>query len=253
MKPIATLLIMTGCQLPVCTLSRSWTEIDPYHGFSVIDWSGLAGLSEKDSFSSIMVSPSPTENPTFEPTFEPTENPTLEPTLIPSPTSKPTGRPTGLPTSSPSMMASVAPMTLTTAPSQRAYPEIPPPQNPDAGYFNYDHRSINPYGPGQPQLINYNSTTYRYAYPGNGWTKVSTSVYNYWNEFGSNGFGAWMGTLAEHMPEMNKCDNVGLQSPIDVRETEGSLCREDHEIRSRVSVGVYLECIFSTQMLGRDT
>ena len=138
-------------------------------------------------------------------------------------------------------MPILAPTTLTPAPSQRAYPEIPPPQNPDGGYFNYDYRAISPYGPGQPQLINYNSTTFLYAYPGNGWTRVATSVYNYWNEFGNNGFGPWKAELAEHMPEMNICDSVGLQSPIDVRETEGSICRENHEIRSRVSVDVYLE------------
>lgn len=243
MKPIATLFIIIGCQLPVFTLSRSWTEIYPYHGFSSVDWGGLAALSEQDPLSPITVSPSPTENPT------------LMPTVIPSPTSKPTGRPTELPTSSPTIMPSVSPTTapVTPAPSQRAYPEIPPPQNPNEGYFNYDYRTIHSYGPGQPQLVHYNSSYFRYAYPGNAWTKVSTTVYNYWNEFGNDGFGPWQGTLAEHMPGTNKCDNVGLQSPIDVRETVGSRCREDHEIRSRVSVGVYLECIFSTHMLGRES
>lgn len=240
MKPIATLLIIISCQLPVCTFSRSWTEINPYHGFSSVDWGGLAVLSEQDPLSPMTLSPFPTENPTF------------MPTVIPSPTSKPTGRPTGIPTSSPSIMPSVAPTAgpVTPAPSQRAYPEIPPPQNPDAGYFNYDYRTINAYGPGQPQLVNYNSTSYRYAYPGNGWTKVSTSIYNYWNEFGANGFGPWQGTLAEQMPGINKCDNVGLQSPIDVRETEGSLCRDSHEIRSRVSIGVLFGMYFSYAHLG---
>jgi hypothetical protein len=232
MKPFAILSIIIGCQLPASTLSRSWTEIVPYHGFSMVDWSGLAGQSEENPFSI----PEP-----------PTESPTFMPTVSPSPTSTPTIRPTGSPTSSPTNMPSV-PLTaapVTPGPTLLAYPEIPPPPYPDEGYFNYDHQTTNAYGPGQPMLVHYNSTYFQYAYPGNGWKKVSTLVNNYWNEFGSSGFGAWQGTLEEHLPEQNKCDNVGNQSPIDVRVTEGSRCFEGHQIRGRVSAACfYLEFIF---------
>lgn len=69
---------------------------------------------------------------------------------------------------------------------------------------------------------------------------MSPQHYNYWKEFGLNGYGPWNGVLTNHSVETNMCGNSGRQSPIDIRETPNSKCYETHQVRSRVS----LECLF---------
>jgi hypothetical protein len=64
---------------------------------------------------------------------------------------------------------------------------------------------------------------------------VGNPPHNYWDEFGDNGFGAWDGLLSRFDVERNRCNNVGVQSPIDVRVNDAGKCYETHQIRTQVS------------------
>jgi hypothetical protein len=155
------------------------------------------------------------------PTISPKGSTTGHPTRTPTPpTRKPTtAEPTKSPTESPTTTGQ--------------YPENPPPRNPPRGYFNYDVRDTNPYGPGYPALV-YGDNGFEVTYQNNGWDWTLTPDDYYWDEFGSNGFGPWSGALASRDMENNQCGNVGMQSPIDIR-LSGVACIEHHQIRTRVS------------------
>lgn len=227
------LILILGCvQLPHrTTAQRSWTAIVPFHTLIPIDNGPIENrMFENDPFLFTM---SPTEPPpsAAPSTAEPTESPTYAPTITPIPTAKPTRSPTGLPTIEPTVTPSISP---TAAPVVPYYPPIPPPLYPDPGYFNYDYRSVSRYGPGTPQLVHINSTTFEVQFGNNWWARVSPDYYNYWQEFGDNGFGPWKGILSSHNVETNMCGNSGMQSPIDLIETPGSRCSGSHQVRSRV-------------------
>ena len=177
--------------------------------------------------------PPPTAAPT---TAEPTYSPTIAPTITRRPTSRPTRSPTGLPTRAPTNPPTISPTAAPVPIVIPVYPPIPPPLNPDPDYFNYDYRSTSRYGPGNPQLVHINETTFQVQFGNNGWARVPPDYYNYWKEFGDNGFGPWQGTLSIHNVEKNMCGNSGHQSPIDLVETPNSRCLETHQVRSRVSL-----------------
>lgn len=222
-------LLILGCT----TARQSWTEISTFHTLTPVDNDPAVEFrSENDPllFTMSPTEPPPTAAPT---TAEPSESPTLAPTITPGPTSRPTRSP---PTRAPTILPTTA------APSTAApvvipfYPPIPPPLDPGPDYFNYDYRSVSRYGPGQPELVHINETTFEIQFGNNGWARVSPDRYNYWKEFGDDGFGPWKGTLSIHNVSKNMCGNSGNQSPIDLVETPDSRCYETHQVRSRVSL-----------------
>jgi len=228
-------LALACVQLPQWTTARLWTVIDPFHTLTPVDNGQMDELRyEYDPFFFTM---SPTASPpsAAPSTSEPSERPSPMPTITASPTTKPTRSPTGLPTEAPTNEPS-SPPTAAPAPFVKPYyPPVPVPQDPGPGYFNYDYRSIAQYGPGTPQLIHINSTTFEIQFRNNGWARVSPDYYNYWKEFGDNGFGPWKGTLSQQHVEINMCGEAGMQSPIDLEPTPDSRCYETHQVRSRVS------------------
>jgi hypothetical protein len=117
------------------------------------------------------------------------------------------------------------------------FPENDPPSEDGDSYFNYNVDRGALWGPGYPELVQFNTTTFRIEYKNNAWgTRVPPDDW-YWNEFDESGWGAWAGILANKNPRRNRCEQFGEQSPIDVRDT-GDVCEEHHQIRTRVSLGV---------------
>ena len=190
------------------TYARSWRDIETFH--DPIPRNQISSLDfEKDPMAF-------TDVPTAAPTRPSTKPPTKEPshrTFNPK---------TDSPTKSP-----------TKAPTEERYPENPPPLNPPRGYFNYDPREENPYGPGYPALA-YGDGGFAVTYQNNGWAWTQTPDEFYWDEFGPNGHGSWNGVLTSRYMEENQCGNTGMQSPIDIR-LSGVACVEHHQIRVRVS------------------
>jgi hypothetical protein len=131
----------------------------------------------------------------FRVTDEPSSSPSYHPTSTPSDGSSgsPTGGPSQpLPTSAPTF--SVAPI----------------PNNPKAGYFNYDPLSI--YGP-------------------NGWKNIQMIEQddpgNFWHTY----------DLGD-AEVSNECGSNKKQSPIDVCKSPRDTCTETHEMRPLVSANV---------------
>jgi hypothetical protein len=91
------------------------------------------------------------------------------------------------------------------------------------------------YGPGYPQVVRHNTTTFKTVYQQNAWRTRRLPTDWYWREFDSvenGGFGPWAGVLAPKDPGINQCGNVGSQSPIDLIPN-GAMCFEHHQIRTR--------------------
>lgn len=219
-------------------MARNWTMVEPLHNLLPVDVSGFDEVYEFDPF---FFTPSPTFSPpsAAPSTDSPSASPTDMPTITSSPTSRPTKSPTGLPTAAPTIVPTVPPTPGPTTPRPSVmpyFPEVPPPLNPDEAFFNYDRRPYARYGPGNRQLVYIRPNVTQTQYGNNGWIRVSTKYYNYWNEFGDNGFGAWNGTLSNRNVETNMCGKTGNQSPIDLKETPDSKCYETHQVRSRVSL-----------------
>lgn len=119
--------------------------------------------------------------------------------------------------------------------SKDLYPTNEAPSNPAANYFNYDVSTDATYGPGYPSYYQYGNE-FRVQYLNNGWGNVqkSDNFDYYWDEFSSNGFGAYNGVLANHNMDQSVCASGKIQSPIDIR-LSGVACVETHQIRHRVS------------------
>ena len=156
-----------------------------------------------------------TSKPSGEPTLSPIDTPsTAAPSLIP--TSSPvidarSTKPTTLPSITPTPMPQAAgPGSPTASPRKRPTSEFidnTEPDEPDAGYFNYDN--LSQYGPHK-------------------WNKVKpqkTDEYAYWKEFKD--------AIKEDL-DKNYCGSSAQQSPINLFDT-GSVCLEYHQIRDRVS------------------
>ena len=231
--------------------ARMWTDITTYHMLSPFDMSVANEIFEIDAH---LFTQYPTEVPTLAPSISPTQLPSVSPTDSPStrpslsrmpsvsPTRSPTRAPSALPTVTDSQQPTQAPITPAPTPEPTDYPTMSPtrdpyppndvPPNPDTSFFNYDLDS--PYGPGHPEVVRHNSTTNKVVYQNNGWLNWVPPDDYYWREFDQNGgFGAWSGVLANRMLDRNRCGRVGLQSPIDVRDS-GAVCYEHHQIRVRV-------------------
>lgn len=235
---LVSLVVCAQLLSPTIAEQRSWTMIDTFHTLTPVDNGGPIQelMLEVDP---LLFTMSPTEPPpsAAPSTDEPTESPTFAPTITPVPTARPTRRPTGIPTRAPTVTPTISPTAAPNTPAPVVvpfYPPVPPPQDPDPGYFNYDYRSVSRYGPGSPQLVHKNSSTFEIVFGNNGWARVDPGHYNYWKEFGDNGFGPWQGLLSMYNVETNMCGDSGMQSPIDLVETEGSKCYETHQVRARV-------------------
>lgn len=201
--------------------ARSWRDVETLHG---LEPPLPFDLNQLFSSTDPLNTPSPT-GPTSAPTVPATSQPTVSPTLVPTlvPTTSPTTAPTfSPPTSSPTSSPTDVP---------DPYPFNEPPNNPDPWYFNYDTRPDALYGPGHPGIVP-NNDGFTVNFKNNGWTAVSNPPDSYWREFDDNGFGPWKGTLANHIPERNRCHRVGMQSPIDVFHNNLGVCHEHHEVRS---------------------
>lgn len=246
--------LLLGClELPQWTTARSWTVIDPFHTLTPVDKGPLDELLLEDDPFLFTMSPTMSPPSAAPSTSEPSESPTMKPTITAVPTVKPTRSPTGPPTPAPTDIPTATPTAAPTTPAPVVvpyYPPVLPPQNPGPGYFNYDYRSISKYGPGNPQLIHINSTTFEIQFRNNGWARVSPEHYNYWKEFGDNGFGPWKGILSKHRVEKNMCGNTGMQSPINLEVTPDSKCYETHQVRSRVSFASY-DVVFRNKSVTR--
>ena len=120
------------------------------------------------------------------------------------------------------------------------YPENPIPLYPPRGYFNYDLREANAYGPGTPDFFSDSGGHFSVQYRNNGWSEVRRPANDYyWDEFGPNGWGPWTNVLTDRNMNENQCGNSDGQSPIDIR-LSGVACVEHHQIRTRVSAKVVL-------------
>jgi endonuclease YncB( thermonuclease family) len=202
--------------------ARTWRDIQTFHVISPLDLENIEPLE---------ISPLDfTEMPSMAPTGQPTKNPTATPTKSSAPTvavpttSSPSAHPTKAPTTShPTATATIDP-----------FPENQTPRFPDPFYFNYETQQSAQYGPGYPALVR-SDDGFIVEYQNNGWSNWRPPTNDwYWDEFGSNGFGAWNGVLANRRLNQNKCSTGGAQSPIDVR-LSGVACVEHHQIRTRVS------------------
>jgi hypothetical protein len=119
--------------------------------------------------------------------------------------------------------------------SEELYPTNEVPLNPPRDYFNYDISTDAEHGPGNPTYYQYGNE-YRIRYMNNEWANVQKSgnFDYYWDEFSSNGFGAYKSVLANHNMDQSVCASGNIQSPIDIR-LSGVACVETHQVRHRVS------------------
>lgn len=213
-----TMAMLVTMASPHIAMARTWKDIQLLHSFEtplqVVDLDFLFSPTDP------LGTPAPT-GPTFSPTLAPI---TAQPTL--GPTSLPTRDPTLAPTASPTMPPTNLP---TDVPDP--YPSNEPPDNPDPWYFNYDTRPEAQYGPGYPGIL-VGDAGFSVSFKNNGWTYVENPPDFYWKEFSNDGFGPWVGTLDNHIPDRNRCHNVGMQSPIDVAHNNLGVCHEHHEVRS---------------------
>jgi hypothetical protein len=202
--------------------ARSWRDIQTYHDPTPVDTLNRIFRFEEQPASNFGTS-APVANSPPPPIPDP-DRPPRPPAG--APISFPTAR---LPTESPtaSTAAQVPP------PTEDPFPENDIPLNPPVGYFNYDFRDENPYGPGVPALF-HDGNQFSVHYRNNGWASVQMPDDFYWSEFGNNGWGPWNGVLARRNMEVNQCGNTDGQSPIDIRPS-GVACVEHHQIRTRVS------------------
>lgn len=169
----------------------------------------------------------PTKSPTLPPTQPRTTFPTtIQPTKAPttSPTSQPTSRPTPRPTSQPSQPPDL-------------YPPNPEPADPMPWYFNYNISDKAKYGPGVMGLVQ-TGETFSVAIRNNMWDDLTNPPDFYWNEFTDSGWGPWKGALESRDVHRNRCSSGRVQSPIDLREN--TKCIEHHQIRSLVSVNLFV-------------
>ena len=104
------------------------------------------------------------------------------------------------------------------------YPFNPPPDRPNGWYFNYDDRPDAEHGPGHYGMVSDGKGGFTAGIKNNGWANVESPPQSYWEEFAGNGNGPWKGILANHNPLKNRCGNMGLQSPIDVRHNGLGTC-----------------------------
>jgi hypothetical protein len=211
--------------------ARSWTEIVPLHDPAPTDPSAMAFLKESDPL--VAYTPAPTISPT---TPSPTRKPTsyLASTLPSQPTQAPSESVQIQSTSPPTKAPSNVPSTTAPTPAIALYPPFSP-LHPDPSYFNYDTRRLSQYGPGFPSLQDINGVPIM-GYNNNAWANVANPPYSYWEEFTNNGFGPWKGILQNRDVLRNMCGRVGMQSPIDIRQSAGAVCKEHHQIRTRVRV-----------------
>ena len=214
-------LAVTACRAS----ARSWRDIQPLHGFDPMQ---PFDMEELFSAQNPLNTPAPTE-PTASPTFPATSKPTAVPTVAP------TQMPTSTPTTSPTYPLPTAAPTDTPTGVPDPYPFNPPPDKPDKWYFNYDDRPDALYGPGTYGMVSDGKGGLTAGVKNNAWANVQTPPNSYWNEFSDSGSGPWKGVLANHNPLKNRCDRVGLQSPVDVRHNGLATCTEHHEVRSLVS------------------
>jgi hypothetical protein len=203
----ASLLLATSGSV---VQARSWTDVAPLHGLDPQEEVSM-DLIQLYIGMDPLAPPAPTASPsTASPSLQPSESPTLKPTLFPI--------------DFPSAVPSLGP---------DPYPPNDEPLNPDSSYFNYNDSPGASHGPGSLGFYQVNNKM-TYGYKNNAWGQVESPTDSYWNEFDDNGFGAWKGTLESRQPNRNRCDRVGMQSPIDVRDS-GASCDEFHEVRSLVS------------------
>jgi hypothetical protein len=192
--------------------ARTWRDIQPLHGYGITGTkSALSAIIEMRQQASAI-------NPLF------TDAPSQAPSMSPAPSAQPSMAPSRSPSVAPSSMPSASPTMAD------PYPVNEAPSHPDPWYFDYDTSPTAKYGPGSSQV-----TDHGISVVNNRWGSVANPPDNYWTEFGDPGFGAWAGYLAKRDVERNQCNNVGEQSPIDVRIGNGGKCDETHEIRSQVS------------------
>jgi hypothetical protein len=234
---------------------REWTEIVLYHSLSVYDGRFSHDSREIDP---LRFTDSPSNPPTQSPSFGPSPFPTVTrskqpsriPTSSPMPSPSPSIEPSSVESSKPSKAPSIDPSlsptkmpssypSYTTIPSEvptiaTRYPPNAPPEYPDESYFDYNDEHDANWGPGYPELLRLNSTTYVIEYKNNVWGTRTTPADWYWKEFDQNGTGPWAGILANKNPYKNRCERIGEQSPIDVRDN-GGVCNETHQIRTKVS------------------
>ncbi|GAX21962.1 hypothetical protein FisN_16Hh047 [Fistulifera solaris] len=110
------------------------------------------------------------------------------------------------------------------------YPEKPLPAVPMPWYFNYD--STSNFGPGEIGLFS-KEGLFDINVHNNHWGQVELAPLSYWEEFTANGWGPYQGVLDNHDPtNRNLCETGSLQSPIDVRENGGGVCKETHQIHT---------------------
>ena len=233
--------------------SRLWTSIAVFHRLTPLDLQLSHQIFEHNPLRfTMMPSDVPSLQPSITPSDVPSDLPSLNPSHSPSvsimpsitPSMNPSTLPSNLPSSEPSFTPTLHPSITPTkrptlgsfAPTEDQYPEIELPQNISTSYFNYEVLRNSVYGPGYPDLIRHNSTTMKIQYQNNGWANATNpkGADFYWSEFDDGGDGIWNGTLANNLRKGNQCNNVGKQSPIDVRDN-GAKCIEHHQIRNRVS------------------
>jgi phage terminase large subunit-like protein len=184
--------------------ARTWRDIQPLHGLYIHD-----ATMRSQTFCA--------SNPLFTP------QPSSSPTVSQSPSASPSMAPSMVPSTMPSMAPSVAPSIAD------PYPVNPMPANPEPWYFNYDTSSNATHGPGTTVVTVDGSKVVN-----NHWGSVGNPPHNYWDEFGDHGYGPWNGLMKRFDMERNRCNTVGLQSPIDVR-VNGAKCYETHQVRTQVS------------------
>jgi hypothetical protein len=227
-KNKSTILVILSLAVSERVDCRSWRDIQTYHHLTPIDaLNRIFRLEEHPS----------TDYGTGTSTSTPVTS--APPPPIPDP-DRPPRPPGGAPISFPAARLptenpAASPVSLPTELPTEPFPENDIPLNPPIGYFNYDFRNENPYGPGVPAYFQ-DEGHLSVRYRNNGWADVQMPEDFYWSEFGNNGWGPWNGALARRNMAVNQCGNTAGQSPIDIR-LSGVACVEHHQIRTRVSSG----------------
>jgi hypothetical protein len=207
------LIVWTTIASPFAIVSaRSWADIQTYHATTTIDVSFEALFVESNPLNTMAPTIAPTTStPSSMPSRAPSDSPSLSPSQTPS------VYPSGFPSETPD-----------------PYPPNDEPLLVERSYFNYNVTVGARYGPGHVGITQETDGTFHIEYKDNAWPSVEEPANSIWKEFTDDGWGVWKGEFTSSDPLVNRCANVGNQSPIDLVES-GVACRESHEVRSLVS------------------
>jgi hypothetical protein len=114
------------------------------------------------------------------------------------------------------------------------YPPNEEPLLVEKWFYNYNVTPGARFGPGYIGILDEKNGSFAVGFKENYWANVEEPDDSLWKEFTNDGWGPWKGVLDHANPLKNRCGNVGVQSPINLKES-GAKCHETHQVRTKVS------------------